>query len=127
MKGSDFVFDYAQLLCYKCHEINPNRSGSYIDSPDWIKNKKATIHPIVKKYNKCFQYAVTVALNYEELKKDPQRITKIKPFKNKYNWKGINFPSEKDDWKKSEKINVTIVLNVLYAKKEKMYPTHVSK
>ena len=33
-----------------------------------------------KKYKKCFQYAVTVALNYEEIKKDPQRITKIKPF-----------------------------------------------
>ena len=34
-------------------------------------------------------------------KKDPQRITKIKPFINKYNWKGIYFPSEKNDWKKN--------------------------
>ena len=40
MKGSEFVFDYVQLLYYKCHEVNPNRSGSYIDSPDWIRNKK---------------------------------------------------------------------------------------
>ena len=40
-----------------------NRSGSYIDSPDWIKSKKATINTINKKDNKCFQYAVTVALN----------------------------------------------------------------
>ena len=40
-----------------------NRSVSYIDSPDWIKNKKATINTINKKDNKCFQYAVTVALN----------------------------------------------------------------
>ena len=30
-------------------------------------------------------------------KKDPQRITKVKPFINKYNWEGIHFPSEKDD------------------------------
>ena len=66
--------------CYKCHEINLNHSGSYIDSPDWIKNKKATINPINKKDNKCFQYAVTVALNHEEIKKNPQRVTKIKPF-----------------------------------------------
>ena len=28
--------------------------------PDWIKNKKATINPINKKDNKCFQYVVTV-------------------------------------------------------------------
>ena len=37
MKGSEFVFNYVQLLYYKCHKINTNRSGSYIDSPDWIK------------------------------------------------------------------------------------------
>ena len=46
----------------KCHKINFKRDGSYIDSPDWIKNKKATAHEIS---NKCFQYAVTVALNQE--------------------------------------------------------------
>ena len=44
---------------------------------------------------------------------------KIKPFINKYNWGGINFPSEKDEWKKFGKNNVTMALNVLYAKKEK--------
>ena len=60
-------------------------------------------------------------------KKDLQRITRIKSFINKYNWKGINFPSEKDDWKKLEKNNVTIALTVLYATKEKIYPAYVSK
>ena len=97
MKDSDFVFDYVHLLFYKCHKRNPNRGGSYIDSPDWIKNKQATINPINKKNNNCFQYAVTVALNFEVIEKDPQRITKMKAFINKYNWEGINFPSEKDD------------------------------
>ena len=87
MKGSEFVFDYVQLLYYKCHKINPNHGGSYIDSPDWIKIKRATINPINKNDNKWFQYAVTVALYHEEIKKDPQRMTKIKPFINKYNWK----------------------------------------
>ena len=37
MKDSAFVFDYVHLLCYKCHKINPNRGGSYVDSPD-LKN-----------------------------------------------------------------------------------------
>ena len=37
----------------------------------------------------------------------------------KYNWEGINFPSEKDDWKKFEKNNLTIALNILYTKKIK--------
>ena len=39
MKGRDFVFYYAQLLYCRCHKINLNRGGSYIDSPDWIKTK----------------------------------------------------------------------------------------
>ena len=54
MKGSEFVFDYVHLLYYKCHKINPNRSGSYINSPDWVKNKKVTINPINEKDNKRF-------------------------------------------------------------------------
>ena len=54
MKDSEFVFDYVQLLYYKCHKINPHRGGSYIDSPDWIKNKKATINPINKRDMNCF-------------------------------------------------------------------------
>ena len=62
MKGSEFVFDYVQLLYYKCHKINLNRGGSYIYSRDWIKKKKAAINPKNKNDSKCFQYAVTVAL-----------------------------------------------------------------
>ena len=33
MKGSEFVFDYVELLYYKCHKINTNCSGLYIVSP----------------------------------------------------------------------------------------------
>ena len=62
--------------------------------------------------------AITVALNHEEIGKHSERITKIKPFINKYNWEGIQFSSGKDDWKRITKNNVTIALN---AKKEKIY------
>ena len=96
---------------------NLNRDGSYRDSPNWIK--KTTINSINKKDNKYFQYAVVLAWNHEEIKKDPQRITKTKPFINKYNREGKNFPSEKDDWKKIEKDSIAAVHNVLHAKKKK--------
>ena len=102
-----------------CHKINPNCDESYIDSPDLIKIKRATTNPINKKDYKCFQYTITVTLNLEEIGINPEVITKIKPFINKHKWEEINFPSEKNDWKKIEKNNVTIALNVLYAKKEK--------
>ena len=58
-------------------------------------------------------------LNYEEIRKDPKRIKTIKPFINKYNWEGVKYSSEKDSWKKIEKNNVSIAVNVLYAKKKK--------
>ena len=48
MKGNEFFFDVPLLYC-KCYKINPIRGRSYIDSPDRIKNKKATINPINKK------------------------------------------------------------------------------
>ena len=78
MKGREFLFEYVSLLYFKCHKINPNCGGSNADSPDWIKNKKATINAINKKDKICFQYGVTVALSHEEIKKNLQRITKIK-------------------------------------------------
>ena len=40
MRGSEFVFNYVHSLYYKCHEIDPDCGRSYLDSPDWIKNKK---------------------------------------------------------------------------------------
>ena len=63
-------------------------------------------------------------VKYEEINKDSQIITKVKPFINKQ--EETNFPSEKDDWKKFEKNNVIIDLNILYAKNEKIYPTYIS-
>ena len=127
IKGSKFFFDCVYLLHFKRHKINSNWSGSYIDSPDWIKTKKATINPINKNDNKCFQYPGTIALNHENLRKNPERILKIKPFIDKHNWEGVNYPLEKDDCKKIEKNNITIALNVLYAKNGKISLSYVSK
>ena len=84
MKDSQFAFDYVHLLYQKSHEVNSNRGESY-GSPDCIKSKKKTkINYINKKYNKCFQYAATVALITEGIGKNPVRITKIKLSINKY-------------------------------------------
>ena len=69
MKGSELVFYYVHLMYYKCRKINPNLAGSYIYSPERIRNKKVTINPINKKDNKCFQYTVAVALSYEKNRK----------------------------------------------------------
>ena len=101
MRGSEFEFNGINFLYYDFNKTSINRGGSYIDSPKWLKGKKSTINP-KNNDDKCFQYAVTLALNLDKVKKDPQRISKIKPFIEKYNWGDIDFPSTSKDWKKFE-------------------------
>ena len=112
MRGSEFVFDNADSLYYKLHKISLNKGGSYIDSAKWLKNKKATIMP-KKSDGKCFQHAITVALNNAQIKSHPERISNIKPFIGQYSWIEINFPSNKKAWNEFEINNKTIALNIL--------------
>ena len=50
---------------------------------------------VLIRYNNC--------IKYKKIGKNSQRISRIKPFIDKNNWKGINCPSEKDDQKIFEK------------------------
>ena len=101
MKGSEFIIESVDLLYYSLHKISLNSGGSCIDSPAWLKKKRAAVNPR-NKDNECLKYATMLALNHEKVGKDPQRISKIKPFVNKYNWQGIEFPSHLKDWEKFE-------------------------
>ena len=112
MKGSDFEFDGVNFLYYDFNKISLNRGGSYIDSPKWLKDKRSKINP-KNNDDKCFQYTATLALNLDKIKKDPQRISKIKPFIDQYNWKDMDFPSTSKDWRKFE-LNNKIALNISY-------------
>ena len=77
-----------------------------------VKNKEAATNP-KNNDDKSFQYAVTVALKHENIRKSPQIISKIKPFIDQYNWKETNFLSHKKDWKKFETNNKAIAFNIL--------------
>ena len=112
MKGLDFEFDGVNFLYYDFNKISINRGGSYIDSPKWLKDKKSTTNP-KNIDHKCFQYAVNSALNLDKINNNPEKISKIKPFREQYNWKEIDFASTSKDWKKFE-LNNEIALNILY-------------
>ena len=106
MKGSSFTFERVDLLYYHLHKISLNRGGSYINSPEWLKSKRVTINQKNDDDDDDdddddgFKYALTAALNHEQMRRNPQRIIKIKPFINTYNWNDIKFPSHSSDWKK---------------------------
>ena len=114
MRGNSSTFDHVDLLEYHFNKISLNRGSSYIDSPEWIKNKKVTINPKNTKDNNCFQYAIIAALNSQNISHHPERISKLKPFINNYNWKSINFPAGHKDYSAFERNNGGIALNILY-------------
>ena len=113
MKGSDFIFNGINYLYYDLNRITISKGGSYIESPKWLKDKKCTINQ-KNADNKCFQYDTTLALNFNNIDKHHQRISKIKPFIDNYNWNDINFPAAKKDWNKFEVNNKNVALNILY-------------
>ena len=121
MKGSSFTFERIDLLEYHLHKISLNRGSSYINSPEWLKNKKVTISPQNTKDNKCFQYAITAALNYRNIDSHLERISKLKPFIDNYNWDNTDFPAGHKDCSAFDKNHSDIALNILY------YPTILNK
>ena len=112
MGGSKFIFDSVDLY-HNLQKTSLNKKGSYIDFPKWLKIRKATANP-KNNDNNCFQYVLTVALNYQNINSHPERISNLKPFIDQYNWKEIDFPSQLKDWKKFELNNKTIALNILF-------------
>ena len=84
MKGSDFIFNGINYLFYDLNRITSSKGRSYIESPKWLKDKKCTINQ-KNTDNKCFRYATTLALNFNNIDKHHQRISKIKPFIDNYN------------------------------------------
>ena len=88
IRGSQFEFDGVNFLYYDFKKTSINRGGSYIESPKWLKDTKSTISP-KNNDDKCFEYVITLALdkikNLDKIKKEPQRVSKIKPFIEKYN------------------------------------------
>ena len=87
MRGSEFVYDSVDALYYNLNKVSLSRCGSY-RFPQMVKKQKTTINPQNKKDDRCFQYTVTFALNYEQIKDHPERISKIQPFIDQYDWKG---------------------------------------
>ena len=79
-------------------------------SSEWFRNKKE----LITSEDNCFKNALNDSLDYQAIKTHPERISKLKQYINKYNWKDIKFPSDKENWKNFEQNNKEIALNILY-------------
>ena len=50
-----------------------------------------------------FEDVLDDVLDYQTIEAHPERISKLKPYINKYNWEGIDYPAGSKEWKKFEK------------------------
>ena len=62
-RGREFIFENVDLLYYYFHRIDMRRGGSYLETSEWIKNKRAAINPKNIDDDYCFQYAVPAAVD----------------------------------------------------------------
>ena len=110
IKATEFIFESVELMDYKLHRVRLRRGGSYIKSPEWLANKKATINPENKNDDECLRWSTISALNYNEImKKEFENIFK------KIKHEDKDFSSQKRDWENFEQNNESIALNVLFA------------
>ena len=75
IRGSEFAYDSVDALYYNLNKVSLSRGGSYIDSHKWLK-KKSAISP-KNNADKCFQYALTVALNYGKILKEYRKLNHL--------------------------------------------------
>ena len=111
---SGFTLDKIMHLYINFHRLVLTRGSSYNELPEWMKSKKAVINS-QNKDEECFKWAVIAALHHEEIKEDHQRISRLRPYENQYNWKGVKFPVSIKKIDKFEKNNPGIAVNMLFS------------
>ena len=115
LSGSNFVFEGVDLTYVQFIRLKLKRGGSYIPTTPWIHDKKAVINPQNTKDDCCFAYSVIISIHSDETGKNAHRISKLVPFIDRYDWKGISFSSESRDWDRLERLNKDVALNILSA------------
>ena len=129
MDGSNYILDRVVLLEYHFHKVSLKRGSSYIPSPKWLINKKSTLDPHNKEDNWLFLFAIVLALNYQSISNNPQRVNNLMPFKPNYNWDNIELPAGHKDYFAFERDNCDIALYILYVphKTRELRRAYISK
>ena len=123
LTNSRFVFDEVLFLDVSFYQLNLTRGSSYLPLPNWIVNKKVVINPKNENDEECFKWAVTAALHYKEIGKNPQHISNIMRYDN-YDWS--EFPVVINKISEFEKNN-DIAVKVLGVKEQRIYICRNSK
>ena len=129
-ESSSFVYESVEECNIHFHKIDLRRGASFIDTPEWLENKKATINPQNTNNAYCFMYAIAIALFHEALDNNRGRISKkLIEYFNALNLHDIDFPATYDDYALFEILNDVVALNILYVplNEANISPEYISK
>ena len=118
-RNSKFVFDRVLYMDIDFHRFNLTRGSSYVPLPDWLMKKKAIINP-KNSDMECFKWAVIAAMKWEEIGKNPERVSKLRRYEGDFDWSDIEFPASFRDINKFERNN-EIGVNILAIENKKTY------
>lgn len=105
---------------------NPKEGSSYIPTPSFIANKKATINVENRNDHECAKWAITSAIY--PIKTNPQRLSKkLRENSRKLNWSGMKFPCPLKDFDIFEKQNDYGIFVVMYDEDEGFAPLRECK
>ena len=119
LSDSKFVFDEVLHMDINFHRLNLTRGSSYLPLPDRLAQKGAIMNPKNSDLE-CFKWTIIAAMRWEEMGRDPQRISKLKRFEDEFDWTGIGFPVSFRDIKKFESRN-QISVNILVEENKQIY------
>ena len=125
LNSSNWVFKEVLRLEVHTVEYNPIKGSSYIDLPQWIKNKQAIIN-IKNRDDKCFIWSILRYLYPKE--KDAQYLKDLRKYEFSLNTKGLTFPLKLKDITKFEKLNPEIPgINVFSNDNMTIYPLRMAE
>jgi hypothetical protein len=122
--GSGWTIQSVDFLTLHSVAYRPIAGSSYIPTPKYIQNKKATIN-IQNKDEKCFLWSVLAALHPRKINRE--RLFQYQRYENELNLAGLSFPLSIKHVKKFENLNNNISINVFaYDEKNGIYPVCVT-
>lgn len=95
-------------------QYSPLAGSSFIETPQFIRDKQCVVNIVNMKDNKCFAWSVLAHIHRINKKQNPNRVSHYKPYLKELNLNDIKFPVKISQIKKFESNNPTIAINVFH-------------
>ena len=124
-EGSGWVVSRVVCLYVNIAKYTPLKGSSYIKIPKYLQTKKAIVN-VKNQDNECLKWALLSALHPVEHGRNPDRVSKYKPYENELNFAGVGFPVTLKDISKVEKQN-NLAINVFgYSQQAGIHPLYLT-